>query len=328
MKTAVFESFNDVVRELRSRRFRRVVLQAPDGMRNRLVRLSRVVQEAGVEVVAIDGDRCFGACDLPICAVRFLGADAVVHLGHTPYPLRVELGIPVYYIPCYDRVSIPRALVRRLADELASGRPAIFYPIQYYPAFREMLREACREAEVDEEQAGEMASVLIGCDSATVRRLGRHADSVIVIGSGLFHGLGAAVWSGRRTIVLDLYRGEAVDVERERRRVLAIIAERIERFSQAKRVGVIAILKSGQFNLEAALSVKGEAERMGKEAHLITMTDVTPEKLDYLLDFEAFVQTGCPRISIDDLESFSRPVINLEQFQISAGRMRFEDVYP
>ena len=50
----------------------------------------------------------------------------------------------------------------------------------------------------------------------------------------------------------------------------------------------------------------------GRKVVQLAMRDVTPDKLAPYRDIQAFVQTACPRISIDGF-NFDRPVLSIPE---------------
>jgi 2-(3-amino-3-carboxypropyl)histidine synthase len=50
----------------------------------------------------------------------------------------------------------------------------------------------------------------------------------------------------------------------------------------------------------------------GRRVFQLAMRDVTPDRLAPYREIEAFVQTACPRISIDGF-TFDRPVLSIPQ---------------
>jgi len=107
-----------------------------------------------------------------------------------------------------------------------------------------------------------------------------------------------------------------------------ILADRINRLKNAHRIGIIVSTKSGQFNIRTALYIKDKLEKLGKDPYLIIIGEITPENLSYFIDIDAFIQTGCPRISIDDQVNFPKPILNFEQFLIFLQKKSFEEIYP
>ncbi len=53
-------------------------------------------------------------------------------------------------------------------------------------------------------------------------------------------------------------------------------------------------------------------ESFGKKVQLIALREITPDRLNAMTDIEAFVQTGCPRISVDGY-NFTKPVLSVPQ---------------
>ena len=53
-------------------------------------------------------------------------------------------------------------------------------------------------------------------------------------------------------------------------------------------------------------------EMHGRRVVQLAMRDITPERLAPLRDVDAFIQTACPRISIDGF-TFDRPVLSIPQ---------------
>jgi 2-(3-amino-3-carboxypropyl)histidine synthase len=85
--------------------------------------------------------------------------------------------------------------------------------------------------------------------------------------------------------------------------------------------------KSGQAKIDEALWAKEILREAGKRVKVACITELTPERLLYI-KADAFVQTLCPRISIDDIERFDRPVLSLEQLLIALEKLTYWDVYP
>ena len=45
-------------------------------------------------------------------------------------------------------------------------------------------------------------------------------------------------------------------------------------------------------------------------------------------DLEAFIDTACPRVAIDDQAQYSRPVITPQELEVVLGVKEFNQVYP
>ena len=74
---------------------------------------------------------------------------------------------------------------------------------------------------------------------------------------------------------------------------------------------------------EDARAVQMDTKRLemnGRKVVQLAMRDITPDRLAPYIDIEAFVQTACPRISIDGF-TFDRPVLSIPQADALVGLM-------
>lgn len=133
-----------------------------------------------------------------------------------------------------------------------------------------------------------------------------------MLGQSMFHAIGVSLSTGKPTYMLDPYANEIIDVqktadERLKRAILSVYRAR-----DAQRFGVIIGLKEGQMMPDQSIQLKQKLESLGKEAHLIALREITADRINSMTDIEAFVQTGCPRISVDGY-TFSKPVLSVPQ---------------
>ncbi len=81
--------------------------------------------------------------------------------------------------------------------------------------------------------------------------------------------------------------------------------------------------KTDRSRLELASTLKKCAKKHGKDAYLIMIDLVTP---DQLLQFkaDAFVNTACPRLAIDEVGRFPSPMLTPQEFEIVLGEREWE----
>jgi len=72
-----------------------------------------------------------------------------------------------------------------------------------------------------------------------------------------------------------------------------------------------AIPKEGQMDMKRAKEFESKLKKRGKTVSLLAMREITNDKLNQFKDVDAFVQTACPRISVDD--HFDRPLLSVPQ---------------
>src|SRR5271157_3184379 len=74
----------------------RILLQFPEGLKQKALELSRKYESEGHEVI-LSASACYGACDIAIDEARWLKADRIVHFGHNSF-VKADLGVPVEYV--------------------------------------------------------------------------------------------------------------------------------------------------------------------------------------------------------------------------------------
>ena len=107
---------------------------------------------------------------------------------------------------------------------------------------------------------------------------------------------------------------------RQRKAILAVY-----RALDARIFGVITGLKEGQKMLGRSRWISKRLEMNGRKVVQIALREVTPERLAPHRDIEAFVQTACPRISIDGF-GFDRPVLSIPQADALVALMEGREI--
>ncbi|HEV2225345.1 MAG TPA: diphthamide synthesis protein, partial [Nitrososphaerales archaeon] len=132
------------------------------------------------------------------------------------------------------------------------------------------------------------------------------------LGESEFHAVGLALATGKPTFMLDPYMNEVTDMkdaadERWKRSVLGVY-----KALDARTFGVITGLKEGQKMLGRSRWISKRLEMNGRKVIQLAIRDITAERLAPHREIDAFIQTACPRISIDGF-TFDRPVLSIPQ---------------
>ena len=98
----------------------------------------------------------------------------------------------------------------------------------------------------------------------------------------------------------------------------------MEEAKHAKTLGVLVGLKLGQKRLDEALKIKDLAEKNGKTAFLLAIREVLPEALMEFPSVDAYVNTACPRISLEAPSKFLKPVLTVNEFMVTVGESSWE----
>ncbi|MCW6158352.1 MAG: diphthamide biosynthesis enzyme Dph2 [Thermoplasmatales archaeon] len=282
-----------------------VAVQLPEGMKRGIGDITKEFKDK--ELVFV-GDPFWGACDIP----QNGNWDLLVQFGHSPIPnlgsfsnvifeeIQEELDfdidggkIPFHSLILTSNVTYSNQLPRikkKLEDSgvtvtLKKGDSRVFYPGQ-----------------------------ILGCNISTARGT---EENVLFIGEGVFHPLGIALGlSEKRVIAFNPKTGEYLDMEREKRKFLAQRYNAIDIASRAQKFGIIVSTKVGQTRYSLARVASKLLNEAGKVSFIITLDLVRDEEL---LNFpaEVYINTACPRVTVEDYGTFSRPVITFYELQMA-----------
>jgi 2-(3-amino-3-carboxypropyl)histidine synthase len=305
---------------------KRVLLQLPEGLKPEAPRLATVVEKAGALPI-ISADPCYGACDLAIDEAEQLAVDLIIHFGHARM-LRHEK-IPTVYVEVRATVTIDEAVEKAiplLKDWSKIGLATTVQHIQALDQVRESLVRAGKAVVVGDAARIAYAGQVTGCNYANVKSIADDVDAFLFVGGGRFHALGVALATSKPTIVADPYEGIAFSVSDDAKKLVSQRWVSIQQAANAKIFGVLVGLKPGQLFLDVALLVKAALEKSGKTAYLLAAREVTPELLLEFPTIDAYVNTACPRLSLDASSKFSKPVITVNEFRVVSGELSWENL--
>jgi 2-(3-amino-3-carboxypropyl)histidine synthase len=305
---------------------KRVLLQLPEGLKPEAPLLAKLVEKAGALPI-VSADPCYGACDLATSEAEALGVDLLIHYGHAR--LLKHEKVPTLYLEARATLPVDAAVVSALALMSSYSRIGLATTVQHVQvldAVRELLVRAGKTVEVGDTRRLAYPGQVIGCDFSNVKSIATDVDAFLFIGGGKFHALGVALATGKPTIIADPYAATAYSVNEEVQKILKQRYASIEEAGRAKTFGVLISLKPGQKHLEEALGIKAAVEKMGKTACLFALKEVLPEALMEFPTVEAYVNTACPRISLDDASKFRKPVLTVSEFMVVSGESSWENL--
>ena len=94
---------------------------------------------------------------------------------------------------------------------------------------------------------------------------------------------------------------------------------------EAKNVGIIVEIKPGQqFGSPKYLLKKLRAA--GKTAVVITMSELTPDKIMNFYSIDAFIELACPRIALDDFAKYHKPILTFKEALVALGEKTWDDI--
>jgi len=288
-----------------------VGLQFPEGFKRQAFSIAKGLEDKTGAIVIVSGNPCFGACDIDMTLKS--SVDIMFHFGHCELVNGMD---NVIFMETPARVDIGQ-VVEMAAVELDAGTVGLMTTVQHVHQLdraRNILGSSGMSCVVG---AGDSRikypGQLLGCNFSAA---GVKCDSYLYIGSGKFHPLGVAVATGSKVLAADpmLNTVEWVDPERILRQRGGVIAICLD----ATSFGIIVSTKIGQERMGLALRLAELAKKHGKEHIIISLDNITP---DALLQFkvDAFINTACPRIAIDEGGRFNAPMLTPVEFEIVLG---------
>ncbi len=305
---------------------KRVLLQLPQGLKPEGLRLAKVVEKAGALPI-ISADPCYGACDLAVNEAQSLSVDLIVHFGHSRF-LKHEQ-VPTIYVEARASVTIDEAVEKALPLLSSYSKIGLATSVQHLQMLnqaREILVRAGKTVIIGDTGQMSYAGQVSGCNYSNAKSIANEVEAFLFVGGGLFHALGIALSTSKPTFIADPYDKRAFPIDVDAQKILKQRWSCIQEAQNAKTFGILVGLKPGQKHLDEALKVKDLAEKQGKTAFLLAAREITPESLLEFPSIDAYVNTACPRVSLEAAGKFSKPVLTLNEFMVVIGETSWENL--
>ncbi|MBE6527604.1 MAG: diphthamide biosynthesis enzyme Dph2 [Thermoplasmata archaeon] len=304
---------DNIVAWIRDGGFSSVALQLPEGLKIRATEIADYLSErTGVEVLVI-GFPCYGACDL----FNYKGrADALVHFGHSPIPSQGD-DPNVLYIESRSDATVDDSILDNLKE--LPQRVGLLATIQYLdliPKVRSILESSGRTVLVGTgDRRIAYPGQVLGCNCSSAEAVLDDVDAFLFIGEGDFHPLAAAFGVDKDILVLNPITNEVRSMSETRDRILRKRFAAIQSAKGAQSFLVIVCSKVGQDRTSEADRVVRLIRDHGMKAYKAVMEEITPISLmAYRVD--AYVNTACPRVAMDDSAKYDRPMLTIPELEI------------
>lgn len=302
--------------------FTSVALQMPEGLKIRAPEISEFIERETGAVPVIVGRPCYGACDL----FDYHGwADALIHFGHSRIPSQGD-DPNVLYIESRSDADVDDSILENLSP--LPGRVGLLATVQYLgliPKVKGILESSGRTVLVG---IGDRRicypGQVLGCNCSAAEAVDGDVDGYLFIGEGDFHPLAAAFGMEKPVLVLNPVTGEVRDMSETRDRILRRRFAAIQGARDARSFLVIVCSKVGQNRSSLADEMVGLLRKHGRTAFKVVIEEINPTSLmSYQVD--AFVNTACPRIAMDDAARYPKPMLTPPELEIALGEREWGD---
>ncbi|MEM2105515.1 MAG: diphthamide biosynthesis enzyme Dph2 [Candidatus Bathyarchaeia archaeon] len=315
-----------VKREIQKLAAKRVLVQLPEGLKPEAPRVAKIIEKAGALPI-VSADPCYGACDLATVDAESLGVDLLIHYGHSKMVKHER--VPTVYVEARATVNVEEAVEHALPlleRWRKIGLTTTVQHVQTIDNVKDVLLRAGKAVVVGD--AGQLSypGQVIGCNYSNATSIAKDVEVFLFVGGGRFHAIGVALSTSRPTIVADPYEKTAFSIDKDAEKVIKQRWASIEEAKQAKNIAVLVGLKPGQKQFEKAVDLKQKLEEKGKSVCLFAVREVTPEVLMEFPAIDAYVNTACPRISLDDSSKFKKPVLTVNEALVVVGKLSWEEL--
>ncbi len=290
----------------------RLLLQFPEGLKQHALEYAKALEAKGNEVF-ISASPTFGACDLALDEAKSIHADRIIHFGHAEFQ---KVDFDVEYIE-YN-IDAPLEILDRSLEPLSGYTTiGIVTTIQHIHQLDELVgfyEKHGKKVVVGKPYGfAKKRGQILGCDIGSAATIDRDVDAFVYFGGGMFHPLGALLNTTKPFLVVEPFANkvEFIDDYREvyrgrsRGKVIATL--------EAKSFGVMLSTKNGQHNMALAKIIKEKIERRGLKAEILVANTFDFTSLQNMREFDAFVNTACPRIAIDDYDRIGKPLLSANE---------------
>jgi 2-(3-amino-3-carboxypropyl)histidine synthase len=290
----------------------RILLQFPEGLKQRALEHAKKLEKEGDEVF-ISASPTFGACDLAIDEAKDIKADKIVHFGHGEFH---KADFNVEYVP-YEMTASLDILEETLPMLQKHRRIGVVTTIQHVHQLGDVKRfyESKGKTVVIGRPYGfakEMGQIL-GCDIGSAATIDREVDAFVYFGGGIFHPLGAVLATTKPFVAAEPFTRKVELMDRYRETTARQSRGKILASLQARKFAIMVSTKNGQHNMALGKLLKEKIERSGLSAGILVANSFDFESLDNMREFDAFVNTACPRIAVDDPKRIRKPLLSANE---------------
>ncbi len=310
----------ELIRRLEGIKARKIAIQIPEGLKTKALEIAKELEEKGFEAVLFS-EPCYGACDLLDHEAKLVGCDALVQYGHSEFKIKTEL--PVFFEEWPSTISAIPIVEQALPFLGWYQKIGLVTTVQHIHEL-EKIKELIGEKAVIGKHGPRTKydGQIQGCDFVSATSI--EADAYLYVGSGNFHPLGIALATGKPVVIADPVHGKVRALAKEREKFLRQRFAAIEACRYAKTFGILVSTKPGQHRKALAEKIGGLLKKHKKEHLTIASRNIKPEDL-LGIKVDAYVNTACPRLALDDYPRFGKPVLSYPELRILLGVEKWEN---
>ncbi|XP_051848118.1 2-(3-amino-3-carboxypropyl)histidine synthase subunit 1 isoform X2 [Antechinus flavipes] len=314
---------------VRQAQAKKVALQMPEGLLMFACTIADILERFTEAEAIVMGDVTYGACCVDDFTARALGADFLVHYGHSCLvPIDVSAqGLRMLYVFVDIRID-----TAHLVDSVRLTFPpatslALVSTIQFVSTLQIAAQELKTEYKVCVPQCKPLSpGEILGCTSP---RLPEEVEAIVYLGDGRFHlesimianpGISAYRYDPySKVLSREHYGHELMQAARQE----AICSAR-----SARSWGLILGTLGRQGSPKILEHLESRLRPLGLSFFRLLLSEIFPNKLGLFPQVDVWVQVACPRLSIDWGTAFPKPLLTPYEAAVALRDVSWQQPYP
>ncbi|KAA8525821.1 hypothetical protein F0562_007676 [Nyssa sinensis] len=307
---------------------KRVALQFPEGLLMYSLVLSDIFTTFGrVDRCFVLGDVTYGACCVDDLSATALGADLLIHYGHSCLVPIDSTVIPCLYVFVDIKIDVSLLIdtVKLNLNSLVTKQLILAGTIQFAAAIRAAkpeLESAGFKVLVPQSKPLSAGEVL-GCTAPTIPRGSFSDDEVVLVfvADGRFHLEAIMIANPKiRAFRYDPYLGKLFLEEYDHKGMKESRRNAIVKAREAKNWGIVLGTLGRQGNPRILDRLELKMREKDLAWTVVLMSELSPAKVALFGDsVDAWIQIACPRLSIDWGDAFAKPLLTPFEADIALG---------
>ena len=321
---------NKTVWRIREAGAKCVALQFPEGLLMFSCLISDIIETFTDADTVIMGDVTYGACCVDDFSARALGCDFMVHYGHSCLvPINNMPDIKMLYIFVHIKIDNSHFVDTLKYNFKRGSKLVLVSTVQFITSLQSTKTELAEHgiSAITPQCKPLSPGEVLGCTS--LQLAGIEADAIVYLGDGRFH-LESIMISNPKiaAYAYDPYSKKFSREYYDHKTMLSTRKSAIVEASHAQNWGLIMGTLGRQGSPKVLSYLEKAITDAGKKVVTVMLSEIYPNKLKIFKDIDVWVQTSCPRLSIDWGVAFDKPLLNPYEAAVALGKSDYKEVYP
>ncbi|MFX1282866.1 MAG: diphthamide biosynthesis enzyme Dph2 [Promethearchaeota archaeon] len=314
------------------KRYKKILIQMPEGLLDTpLKTLLETLEPLDVQIIAV-GDPSYGICDLAVNLAIQLECELLIHFGHNEFGFKQKINsiinksLEILIIPAFVTFGISSYFTKlsEKLKELKWNNVGLIATVQHLRNLQE-LKTFLDTIGINYNSEGE--GQILGCHVKNIRGFPKEVDGIISLHAGYFHTYGLLLCTSIPILQLNPFTGEIQYFPNEERNKL--IRKRLHIINQgrnAKVWGILGSSKLGQYHPDQITKIEKILIDHNRSKISVIAENLNFENLANITWVDAWVDTACPRIAIDDHINFKKPILTFKEFLYLFNEVSWDNI--